>query len=88
MDVIIGKNQAASGGNRDMAQGTPDMSRDMIAEGDQKTTCSLLISDHHDFQKEQRSQCQSQSHMQDEPRRKLIRRSSDTHQHEIAKDHK
>ena len=34
MDVIIGKNQAAAGGNRDMSQGTPT---DMIAEGDQKT---------------------------------------------------
>jgi putative thioredoxin len=34
MDVIIGKNQAAAGGNRDMPQGTP---KDMIVEGDQKT---------------------------------------------------
>jgi len=34
MDVIIGKNQAAPGGNRDMPQGTP---KDIIVEGDQKT---------------------------------------------------
>jgi len=38
MDVIIGKNQAAPGGNRTAPQGTPsDVPRDIIVEGDQKT---------------------------------------------------